>query len=135
MSFIDITIVPVPTGSKADYLAFSRRMAEVYRDHGALRVTDCWQVEEASGDADFHAADAMAGYAPRSLPDFRKLAGAADGQTVVVSFTEWPSREVRDRGVKAVAVDPRVQATLDEEPVFDGAKVVAGGFSVELDVR
>jgi len=41
---------------------------------------------------------------------------------------------VRDLGVKAVAVDPRIQATVDEEPVFDGRRLIVGGFTVELDV-
>lgn len=133
MAFLDITIVPVATAKKAAYLAFSRRMAEVYREHGALKVTDCWQADGAD-DEDFHASDAMDDYAPGSLPDFRKLAGAADDETVVVSFTEWPNRDARDRGVKAATTDPRVQATVHEDPVFDGRRLVAGGFRVELVV-
>jgi uncharacterized protein YbaA (DUF1428 family) len=135
MTFNDITIVPVRTDHKAAYLAFSARIAAIYREHGAHRVVDCWQIEDASDDGDFHAADAMANYAPGELPNMRKLADAREGETVVVSFTEWPSREVRDRGVKAVAVDPRIQATLDEEPVFDGRRLIAGGFEVEFELR
>lgn len=135
MGFNDITIVPVRTDRKAAYLEFSARIAEIYREHGALRVFDCWQSEEASDDADFHAADAMEDYSPGELPDMRKLAGAGNGETVVVSITEWPSREIRDRAVKAVVVDPRIQATMDEEPVFDGRRLIAGGFDVVSDVR
>lgn len=135
MTFADIAIVPVATNNKQAYLEFSKRIAEIYREHGALRVADCWQSEDASDDADFHAADAMANYEPGSLPNFRKLAGAVEGQTVVVSIIEWPSREVRDVGVKAVAVDPRIQATVDEDPIFDGRQLIAGGFTVELDLK
>lgn len=135
MTFNDITIVPVPTDQKAAYLEFSARIAAIYREYGALRVVDCWQMEDASDAEDFHAADAMANYAPGDLPNMRKLAGAREGETVVLSVTEWPSREVRDLGVKAVAIDPRIQATMDEEPVFDGQRLIAGGFAVELDLR
>jgi uncharacterized protein YbaA (DUF1428 family) len=134
MTFNDITIVPVRTDQKAAYLEFSARIAAIYREYGAVRIVDCWQTEEASNDEDFHAADAMEDYALGELPNMRKLAGARDGETVVVSFTEWPSREVRDRGVKAVSVDPRIQATMDEEPVFDGRRVIAGGFEVEFEL-
>lgn len=134
MTFNDITIVPVRKDQKAAYLEFSARIAAIYREYGALRVVDCWQTEDAS-DEDFHAAAAMENYAPGELPNMRKLAGASDGETVVVSFTEWPSREVRDRGVKAVATDPRIQATMDEEPVFDGRRLIAGGFEVEFELR
>ena len=134
MTFTDITIVPVRTEQKPVYLEFSKRIAEIYREHGALRVASCWQEDDASEDADFHAADAMANYEPGSLPNFRKLAGAGEGETVIVSFIEWPSREARDLGVKAVAVDPRIQATVNEEPVFDGGRLIAGGFTVALDL-
>ena len=132
--FNDITIVPVRTDRKAVYLKFSARIAEIYREYGAVRVVDCWQSED-SDDADFHASDAMDNYAPGELPDIRKLAGADDSETVVISITEWPSKEVRDRAVKAVVTDPRIQATMDEEPVFDGRRLIAAGFDVEYDLR
>lgn len=47
MVFADITIVPVPSERKAAYLQFSKRMAVVYRDHGATSVLDYWQSHEA----------------------------------------------------------------------------------------
>ncbi|ROU01287.1 DUF1428 domain-containing protein [Histidinibacterium lentulum] len=134
MPFCDITIVPVPTCRRKAYLKFSERIAEIYREFGASRVTDFWHDDDASADADFHARDAMATYGVGNLPNFRKLAGAVEGETVVVSITEWPNREARDRGVEAVVSDPRIQGTMDEEPIFDGSKLIAGGFVVELDI-
>ncbi len=135
MPFCDITIVPVPTNKKRAYLRFSERMAKIYREFGASRVIDFWHDEDASNDADFHAENAMATYDTGSLPDIRKLAGAVRGQTVVVSITEWPNRQARDLGVKAAVSDPRILATMDEAPVFDGSKLIAGGFIVALDVK
>jgi uncharacterized protein YbaA (DUF1428 family) len=132
--FNDITIVPVRTDRKAAYLEFSARIAKIYREYGAVRVIDCWQSEN-SDDADFHASDAMDNYAAGELPNMRRLAGADDGETVVISITEWPSKEVRDRAVKAVVVDPRIHATMNEEPVFDGRRLIAAGFDVEYDLR
>lgn len=134
MMFNDITIVPVRTERKAAYLAFSTRIAAVYREYGAVRVVDCWQSKDAD-EADFHASDAMDDYAAGELPDMRKLAGADEGETVVISITEWPSKEIRDRAVRAIVVDPRIQATMDEEPVFDGRRLIAAGFDVEYDLR
>lgn len=133
MPFCDITVVPVPTENKRAYLRFSERMAIIYREFGASRVTDLWQDDDASADDNFHAKDAMAAYGMGNLPNFRRLAGAVDGETVVVSITEWPTREARDRGVKAVVSDARIHATMEEEPVFDGGKLIAGGFAVEFD--
>lgn len=135
MPFCDITVVPVPTEKKNAYLRFSERMAKIYREFGASRVTDFWHDEDASNDEDFHAENAMATYDTESLPDFRKLAGAMNSQTVVVSITEWPTRQARDLGVKAAVSDPRILATMDEEPIFDGKKLIAGGFTVALDVN
>lgn len=134
MPFCDITIVPVPTEKKPEYLGFSERMAAIYLEHGALRVRDFWQDEDGSDDAAFHSENAMATYDAVNLPNFRKLASAAEGQTVVVSMTEWPNRQARDSGVKAAVSDPRILATMDEEPIFDGRMLIAGGFTVELDV-
>ena len=135
MTFNDITVVPVRTDRKVAYLEFAARVAEIYREYGALRVVDCWQSDDASDDADFHAADAMKDYSSGDLPNMKKFAGARHGETVVVSITEWPSREVRDRAVKDIMVDPRIQATMNEEPVFDGQTVIAAGFDVELDLH
>jgi uncharacterized protein YbaA (DUF1428 family) len=134
MPFCDITIFPVQTDKKSDYLRFSERIAMIYREHGALRVRDFWQDDDASKASDFHAETAMANYETISLPDFRKLSGATENQTVVVSMTEWPSRQARDIGVKAATSDPRILATMNEEPVFDGSRLIAGGFSIVIDV-
>ncbi|WP_325063305.1 DUF1428 domain-containing protein [Halovulum marinum] len=135
MPFCDISIVPVPTEKKSAYQKFSERMAVIYREFGASRVTGFWQDEDASDGANFHAGNALATYDTGSLPNFRKLAGAASDETIVLTITEWPSRKARDRGVKAAVSDPRIQATVDEEPIFDGKKLIAGGFTVELDVN
>lgn len=45
-----------------------------------------------------------------------------------MTITEWPSCEVRDRGTVAATKGPRVLATLDEEPVFDGSRLIAECF-------
>jgi uncharacterized protein YbaA (DUF1428 family) len=102
---------------------------------GRARVVDCWHDEVASNDADFHAENAMATYDTGSLPNFRRLAGAVDGQIVVVSITEWPSRQARDLGTKAAVSGLRILATIDEDPIFDGKKLIAGDFTVELDMN
>lgn len=132
MVIADITVVPVPTERKADYLNFSKRMAEVYRDHGALSVVDYWQSADPADEAEFHADGAL--YEPGELRSFADLARADAGESAVVSVTTWPSREVRDRGTAAATQDPRVLATLDEEPVFDGARVIGGSFEIAMRI-
>ncbi|MEJ5913157.1 DUF1428 family protein [Pseudokineococcus sp. 1T1Z-3] len=133
MTFADITVVPVAESRKEDYLAFSRRMAEVYRDHGATRVIDYWQAGTAADPKDFHADETS--YDPGALQAIADIAGTAPSESVVVTVMEWPSRESRDRGTAAATRDPRVTATLDEAPVFDGRRVVGDSFEVAMDVH
>ncbi len=128
MAFADITIVPVSSKRKDDYLEFSRRMAAVYRDHGASSVVDYWQADGTADQQEFHAAGAD--YEPGQLTGLASAAAAAPGESVVVTVTQWPSREARDRGNAAATKDPRVLATLDEEPVFDGRRLIAESFEV-----
>lgn len=132
VTFADITVVPVPTERKAAYLDFSKRMAQVYRDHGAISVVDYWQSSESADPSDFHAEGTS--YESSELKSIAELVGAGGGESIVVTVTTWPSREVRDRGTAAVTRDPRVTETLDEEPVFDGARVVGDSFEVAMSV-
>ena len=131
MSVIDIAIVPVARERRDEYIAFSKRMAEVYRDHGATRIVDYWQADGEADQQSFHGAE----YEEGDLRGIASAVGASASEAVVVSITEWPSQQVRDRGTAAAAKDPRVLATLDEKPVFDGARLLGDSFTVALEVR
>ncbi len=130
MTFADITMVPVPRDRQEAYRAFSARMAAVYRDHGATRIVEYWQAGERARPEDFHAEGAV--YAEGELRGLADAAGARDAESVVVSVIEWPSREARDRGIAAAAQDRRVLDTLEEEPLFDGARLLGETFEVVL---
>ncbi|ACV05285.1 DUF1428 domain-containing protein [Kytococcus sedentarius] len=123
----DVTMVPVAVNQREAYLAFEKRMAEVYRDHGATQVTHYWHSGPPARQEDFHAT----GASPASAsPGLAGVVGAGPGEAVVVTVTQWPSRAARDRGTAAATSDPRVLATLDEEPVFDGRRVIGETFEV-----
>lgn len=132
MTFADITIVPVPSDHKDTYLTFSKRMSDVYRDHGATRVTDYWQVGPAANQSDYHADGAP--YEQGQFSVLANVAGASDSESVVVTIMEWPSQEARDKGVAAATKDPRVLATLHEDPVFDGRRVIGESFEVTMSL-
>lgn len=133
MTFADITIVPVSTDRKSDYLAFSKRMAEVYRDHGAIRILDYWQASTTTDADDFHAEGTS--YDLGELQGIADIAGASQSESVVVTVTEWPSREIRDQGTAAATKDPRVTATMQETPIFEGRRVVGDSFDVTMDLH
>jgi uncharacterized protein YbaA (DUF1428 family) len=132
MTFVDITAAPVSADHKRAYIHFSRRMAEVYRDHGATRVTGYWQVSVPTDQNDLHA-DGLT-YDEGDLRDFPAVLGATTSEAIIVTVTEWPSREARDSGTAAATSDPRVLATVDEDPVFDGRRVVANCFETTMDL-
>jgi uncharacterized protein YbaA (DUF1428 family) len=50
----------------------------------------------------------------------------------VFSFITWPSRKVRDEGMKKVMADPRVQPDKNPMP-FDGKRLIYGGFQTLVD--
>mgnify|MGYP006192269781 CR=1 FL=1 len=42
MPFLDITVIPVVTAKKAAYLEHSRKTTPLFKEYGALSVTECW---------------------------------------------------------------------------------------------
>ena len=53
-------------------------------------------------------------------------------ETVVFSWIAWPSREIRDAGMKKVTADPRLQPASNPMP-FDGKRLIYGGFEMIVD--
>ena len=114
MTYLDAMMAPVKTADRERYLAHARRAAEVFHDHGALRLVECW------GDDVPHG----------KLTDMHRAVAAEEGETVVVSWILWPSKEARNRGMAAVMADPRLAG---EEMPFDGRRMIFGGFEMLLD--
>jgi uncharacterized protein YbaA (DUF1428 family) len=125
MTYIDCYLVPVPRDNKAAYEALARLSAAVVREHGALRVVECWLDESGPQASSYHATEARLDCADDGT--FAAAAGARDGETVVVSYVEWPSKAARNAGMQKVTSDPRMQFP-DRPPVFDGRRLIAAGF-------
>jgi Protein of unknown function (DUF1428) len=55
-----------------------------------------------------------------------------NNETVCFSWIVWPSREVRNEGMKKVMVDPRMQPEKNQntELPFDGKRMTYGGFEM-----
>lgn len=118
MSYVDGYLVPVPTGKKADYQAAAEKAALLFKEHGAVRVVECW------GD------DIPAG----KVTDFRMAVKAEDGENVVFSWIEWPTKEARNAGMKAAMADPRMKFDPATMP-FDGKRMIFAGFAPLLDTQ
>jgi uncharacterized protein YbaA (DUF1428 family) len=114
MSYIDGFVIPVPDGNKEAYRALALKAVAIFKRLGAIRVVECW------GD------DVPAG----KVTDFRRAVNAQEGETVVFSWIEWPSKEARDKGNKAMMEDPEMEKM---EMPFDGKRMIYGGFVPLLD--
>ena len=116
MAYVDGFLVAVPESNRAAYLEMAAEVAEVFRDHGALRVVECWGDDVPDG----------------VLTSFPMAVKVEPGETVVFAWIEWPSREVRDAGHAKVMADPRVKLPGSGMP-FDGKRMIFGGFETMLD--
>ncbi|SCC91756.1 conserved hypothetical protein [Thiomonas sp. X19] len=130
MNYIDCYLTPVPCAHRARYEALAQISAEVVREHGALRVVESWLDEAGPEAATYHGATVR--LSSECYPSFRAAAGAKPDEAVALSWVEWPDKRSRDEGMAKVTADPRMQFD-DQPPVFDGTRLIAGGFLPMLD--
>ena len=114
MNYVDGFVAAVPTANKPAYLEHARLAATVFKAHGALGVVECWGDDVPDG----------------KLTSFPMAVQRKADETVVFAWITWPSREVRDAGMKKVMDDPRMR---DMQMPFDGQRMIYGGFQVVLD--
>ena len=114
MNYVDGFVAAVPTANKPAYLEHARLAATVFKEHGALGVVECWGDDVPDG----------------KLTSFPMAVQRKADETVVFAWITWPSREVRDAGMKKVMDDPRMR---DMQMPFDGQRMIYGGFQVVLD--
>jgi uncharacterized protein YbaA (DUF1428 family) len=116
MTYVDGFVVAVPTDKRDTYTTHAESAAAVFKEHGALKVVECWGDDVPEG----------------TLTSFPMAVKRKDDETVVFSWVVWPSRRVRDEGMKAVMADPRLQPDTNPMP-FDGKRLIYGGFEVIVD--
>jgi len=114
-SYIDGFVAAVPADDKEAYVAFATRASALFRDFGATRVVDCWPDDVPDGE----------------VTDFRGAVKAEEGEVVVFSWIEWPSKAAREAGQRRMREDPRMRE-LGDMP-FDGKRLIYGGFEPVVD--
>ena len=112
MSYIDGFVIPVPTGKKQAYRDMAAKAAPIFREFGAERVVECWGDDVPDG----------------KVTDFKGAVKAEEGENVVFSWVEYPSKETRDSANEKMRSDPRMQAMGTTMP-FDGKRMIFGGFT------
>jgi len=127
MPYYDAYLIPISPSKLEAYRDFSRRIGAVYREYGALKIVDILLDDQGGGGASFHAEEARAAL-DDDLRDFAAAAGAQDGETVILSWTEWPDKQARDEGLAKALADPRVQPDPGDGVIFEGRRLVSGAF-------
>lgn len=119
MSYVDGFVLAVPTANRERFRAMAARVADIFVEHGALRVVENWGDDVPAGE----------------LTDLRRAVALKGDETVVFSWVEWASKEARDKGNEAIAADPRLQPDPGEADIMDSKRMIFGGFMPIVDLR
>lgn len=111
--YIDGFVAAVPTANKDQYIRHATEAAVVFKEYGALKMVECWGDDVPEGE----------------VTSFPMAVKRGPEETVVFSWVEWPSREVRDKAMPRIMEDPRLQPETNPMP-FDGKRLIYGGFRI-----
>ena len=115
MKYVDGFVIAVPTKNRQKFIDHAARADEMFVEHGAIRVVECWGDDVPDG----------------KTTDFRKATLAREDETIVFSWIEWPDKATRDAAMARIEdvskTDDRVNPDTNPMP-FDGARLIYGGF-------
>ena len=114
MSYIDGYVLAVPNANKEAYREMAELAVTVFKDHGALQVTETWGDDVPEG----------------KVTSFSMAVKREDNESIVFSWVVWPSKEARNTGMKKSMEDPRMNAWNPNNMPFDGKRMIFGGFEV-----
>lgn len=116
MNYIDAFVAAVSNENKAAYIRHANDAAIVFKEHGALKLVECWGDDVPDGE----------------VTSFPMAVKCKENETVVFSWIVWPSKEVRNSGMEKVMNDPRMDMKINPMP-FDGSRLIYGGFQMIVD--
>lgn len=116
MSYVDGVVCAVPTANKEKFIAHAKLAAVVFKDHGALKVVECWGNDVPEGQ----------------ITSFSMAVQRKDDESIVFSWITWPSKAVRDLAWEKVMQDPRLSPEANPMP-FDGKRMIFGSFDMVVE--
>lgn len=112
-NYVDGFVLPVPRKNLATYKKWAKISAKVWREHGAIDYV------EAIGD----------NLKPGKVTSFPRSVKLKKGEVVVFSWATYKSKAHRDRVMKKVMSDSRLEFMMKAEAMpFDGMRMFWGGF-------
>jgi uncharacterized protein YbaA (DUF1428 family) len=115
MAYLECYIMPVRSSERALYNSIVAQSAAIYRELGALSVTDCWGDNTPVGE----------------LTSFPRSVDLQPGETVVLSMLTFRDRAHRDEVTQRIENDMRLVDLFMQTPL-DGRRMIMGGFDVAL---
>jgi len=113
--YVDGFVVPVPRRKLARYKKMAQLGAKIWLEYGAVNYVEC-------------VADNVKPGKVTSFPQSVKL---KKGEVVVFSWITYKSKADRERIMKKVMADKRMEQFMDDMP-FDGQRMFWGGFKPML---
>jgi uncharacterized protein YbaA (DUF1428 family) len=116
MTYVDGFVAAVPNANRQAYITHASDAAVIFKDHGALKVVECWGDDVPDG----------------KLTSFPMAVKKEADETVIFSWVLCPSKEARDTGWQKIMADERMQPGRAPMP-FDGKRMIYGGFEMVLE--
>lgn len=113
VKYVDGFVLPIPLKNLALYKKWAKVAGKVWMEHGAIDYYEC------IGD------DVPAG----KVTSFAKSVKLKKGEVVFFSWVTYKSKADRNRVLKKVMNDPRLEPFMNEDVMpFDGMRMYWGGF-------
>lgn len=111
--YADFFLLAIPKGKLPLYRPMTRLFGKVIKEYGALAYSE---------------------YVEHTIePKMQRMLGRAvalkPGEKIIFSYVEFASKAARDRAMKLLMADPRLQVMMKKKPPFDMKRMIYGGFS------
>ena len=118
MTYVEGFVAAVPTANKEEYRKHATDAAPLFKEFGVSRHLEAWGDDVPKG----------------KLTDFHGAVQAADDETVVFAFFEYPDKATRNAANEKMMSDPRMKQMGETMP-FDGKRMIMGGFDCIVDEK
>lgn len=116
--YVDGFVLPVPKRKVQAYRRMASKAGKIWKEYGALEYMECVADDVKKGKT-------------TSFPQSVKLKA---GETVVFAYIVYKSRAHRDRVLKKVMADPRMNEMCDPKDMpFDAKRMFWGGFKAIVE--
>jgi uncharacterized protein YbaA (DUF1428 family) len=116
MAYVEGFVAAVPAANKEAYRKHAADAASLFKEFGVTRMVETWGDDVPEG----------------KVTDFNGAVKAEEGEVVVFSWFEYPSKEARDAANARMMADPRMKEMGATMP-FDGRRMIFGGFAPMVD--